>query len=184
MFHVDAKETEPNKLDAGCAPTAVTMSWVEMTVKQAVEAVREQELQLWTEVFASLLAEDQEKIGDFERRLDDVERRSSLEAQFRELEVRLNARQFALEEAKRGPPGRRGEPGERGLAGERGPRGERGAKGEPARDAAKIAGWKVDAENYLAHPIMSDGTSGAALDLKPVFSKFLADMQVLAGDAR
>jgi hypothetical protein len=162
---------EPGRPDAVGAPAAATMSWVEMTVKRTIEAEREQERQLWREVLGELLAEEQKKIADFEGRLDDVERRSSLEAQFRELEVRLDARQLARDEEKRGPPGRRGE------CGERGPQGERGAKGEPGRDAAKIAGWKIDTENYLAHPVMSDGTRGAALDFKPLLTQFQADTQ-------
>jgi hypothetical protein len=148
------------------------MSWVEMRVKQIFEAEREQERELWREVFGELLAEREKKIGDFERRLDGVERRSSLEAQFRDLEGRLDARQLARDEAKRGPPGRGGERGERG------PQGERGARGQPGRDAAKIAGWEMDTENYLAHPVMSDGTRGAALDLKPMLQQFLADTKL------
>jgi hypothetical protein len=185
MFAVDPNEpdssaspeaptgaAEPGRWpDAGGAPAAVTMSWVEMTVKQTIEAEREQERQLWREVLGELLAEEQKKIADFERRLDDVERRSSLEAQFREVEVRLDARQLARDEARRGPRG------ERGLAGERGPPGERGARGQPGRDAAKIAGWEVDTENYLAHPVMSDGSRGAALDFKPLLTQFQADTQ-------
>jgi hypothetical protein len=162
---------EPGKPDAGGVPDAVT-SWVEMTVRQTIEAEREQERQFWIEIIAQLLAAEQRKASAIERRLDDVERRSSLEAQFHELEVRLDARQLARDEAKRGPRG------ERGLAGERGPRGERGARGEPGRDAAKIAAWEVDTENYLAHPVMSDGTRGAALDLKPMLQQFLADTKL------
>jgi hypothetical protein len=163
---------EPGKPDAGGASAAVTMSWVEMTVRQTIEAEREQEREFWIEIFAQLLAAEQRKASAIERRLDDVERRSSLEAQFHELEVRLDARQLARDEEKRGPPGRRGERGERG------PQGERGPKGEPGRDAAKIAGWEVDDKNYLVHPVMSDGTRGAALDFKPLLTQFLADTQL------
>jgi hypothetical protein len=163
---------ESDKPDAGGAPTAVTMSWVEMTVKRTIEAEREQERELWREVFGQLLAEREKRIDGFERRLDDVDRHYSLEAQFHELEVRLDARQLARDEAKRGSRG------ERGLTGERGPQGERGAKGEPGRNAAKIAGWEVDAENYLAHPLMSDGTRGAALDFRQVLQQFLTDTKL------
>jgi hypothetical protein len=163
---------EPGKPDAGGASTAVTMSWVEMTVRQTIEAEREKEREFLIEILAQLLAAEQRRINDFERRLNDVERHSSFEAQFRELEVRLDARQLARDEEKRGPPGRRGERGERGL------QGERGAKGDPGRDAAKIAGWKVDTENYLAHPVMSDGTCGAALHLAPMLQQFLTDTKL------
>src|SRR5262249_27140976 len=151
MFDVDVDESKSSKSETGRLPTAATLSWVEMTVKQAVEADRERERELWREVFGEILAGEQKKIGDFARRLDEVERRSNLEAQFRDLELRLDTRQLARYEAKRGPRG------ERGLTGEQGPRGERGAKGEPGRDAAKIAGWELDTEKYLAHPAMSDG---------------------------
>jgi hypothetical protein len=148
------------------------MSWVEMTVRQTVEAEREHEREFWTEILAQLLAAEQRKASAIERRLDDVDRRSSLEAQFHDLEIRLDARQLARDEEKRGPPGRRGERGERGL------QGERGAKGEPGRDAAKIAGWEVDNENYRAHPVMSDGTRGAALHLAPMLQQFLLDAKL------
>ena len=168
----EAYTAEPGKPNAGGASTAVTMSWVEMTVRQTMEAEREREREFWIEIIAQLLAAEQRKASAFERRLDGVERRSSLEAQFHELEVRLDARQLARDEAKRGLRG------ERGLAGEQGPQGERGAKGEPGRDAAKIADWKVDTENYLAHPVMSDGTRGAALDLKPMLQQFLTDTKL------
>jgi hypothetical protein len=163
---------EPASTNTGYASAAVTMSWVEMTITQAIEAERERERALWREVAGELLARGQKRIDGFERRLDDVERRSSLEAQFRELEIRLDARLLARDEAKRGPRG------ERGAAGERGPQGERGAKGEPGRDAAKIAGWELDTENYLAAPVMSDGTRGEALDFKPLLTQFLADTKL------
>ena len=165
-------EAEPSRPEVGDTPVTATMSWVEMRVKQIFEAEREKERELWREVFGELLAEEQKELADFERRLDDVERRSSLEAQFRELEIRLDARLLARDEAKRGPRG------ERGLVGERGPQGERGAKGEPGRDAAKIAGWELDTENYLAAPVMSDGTRGEALDFKPLLTQFLADTKL------
>jgi hypothetical protein len=163
---------EPGKPGADGASTAVTMGWVEMTVGQTIEAKRKREREFWCEVFGEVLAAEQRKIDDFGRRLDGIERRSSLEAQFRELEVRLDARQLARDEAKRGPRG------ERGLAGERGPQGERGARGEPGRDAVQIAGWQVDAENYLAHPLMSDGSRGAALNFRPLLQRFLDDTKL------
>jgi hypothetical protein len=169
MFDGDVDGAKSSRSETGGPPTAATMSWVERTVKQAIEADREQERQLWREVFGEVLAAEQRKIDDFGRRLDGIERSSSLEVQFRELELRLDARQLARDEAKRGPRG------DRGLAGERGPRGERGAKGEPGREAAKIAGWEMDIENYRAYPVMSDGTRGPALDFRPLLQRFLDD---------
>jgi hypothetical protein len=163
---------EPGGPDSGCAPATVTMSWVETTVRQTIEAEREQERQFWIEILAQLLAAEQRKASAIQRRLDDVERRCGLEAQFHELEVRLDARQLARDEAKRGPRG------ERGLAGERGPQGERGARGEPGSDAPKIAAWEMDPGNYSARPLMSDGTRGPALDLKPMLQQFLTDTKL------
>jgi hypothetical protein len=159
---------EPGRPDTGGASPA----WVEMTINQAIEAEREQAREFWCEVIGEVVAAERKKLGAFERRLDEVERRSSLEAQFRELEARLDARQLARDEAKRGPRG------ERGLAGERGPQGERGKTGAPGRDAAKIVDWKLDAENYLAVPVMSDGTSGALLDFRPLLQRFLDDTRL------
>jgi hypothetical protein len=173
--HTSASQEEPRgtaELSRSDVGDAATRSWVEKRAKQIFETEREQERELWRQVFGQVLADQEKKIGDFERKLDDVERRSSLDAQFRELEIRLDARQLARDEAKRGLPGRAGERGARG------PQGERGARGQPGRDAAKIAGWEVDAENYLAHPIMSDGTRGGALDLKPLLQQFLTDTKL------
>ena len=83
---------EPGELEVGGSSDAVTMNWVEMTVRQTIEAEREQEREFWIEIFAQLLAAEQRRINDFECRLNDIERRSSFEAQFRELEVRLDVK--------------------------------------------------------------------------------------------
>jgi hypothetical protein len=61
----------------------------------------------------------------------------------------------------RGP---KGEPGPRGLTGEAGPKGAPGAV---------IVGWSPDYASFTATPIMSDGSEGPALDLRPFFQKFL-----------
>ena len=54
--------------------------------------------------------------------------------------------------------------GERGKRGEPGPRGERGLP------AAVIVGWHVD--DFRAVPKMSDGSTGAALDLRLLFEQY------------
>jgi hypothetical protein len=36
----------------------------------------------------------------------------------------------------------------------------------------------MDTENYLACPVLSDGTRGAALDLKPMLQQFLTDTKL------
>lgn len=60
--------------------------------------------------------------------------------------------------------GRRGKNGEKGDRGERGPAGERGAS---------IAGWTV--REFRAVPVMSDGSSGAPLDLRELFEQYHAE---------
>jgi hypothetical protein len=63
-----------------------------------------------------------------------------------------------------GISGPKGEPGPRGLTGEAGPKGAPGAV---------IVGWSPDYASFTATPIMSDGSEGPALDLRPFFQKFL-----------
>jgi hypothetical protein len=150
--------TKSGKPDVDGAPAAVS---VEPMIKEAIEVERETEREFWREVIGEVVAVERRKVDEFGRRLDDLERRSGFEA-----------RQLARDETKRGPRGERGAPGERG------PQGERGARGEPGRDAAKIASWELDAQNYLAAPVMSDGTRGAALDFKPLLTQFLADTKL------
>jgi hypothetical protein len=60
----------------------------------------------------------------------------------------------------------RGKPGPKGDAGGRGPIGPPGAPG-PA-----IIGWKLDAINYRALPVMSDGSECAPLDLRALFEQY------------
>jgi hypothetical protein len=57
-----------------------------------------------------------------------------------------------------------------GQSGSRGKAGERGPPGPPGRDAARIVDWAVD--EFRAVPIMSDGTTGAVLDLASFFELY------------
>ena len=59
--------------------------------------------------------------------------------------------------------------GEKGAAG---PRGEKGAKGEQGPPGPIIATWEVDREAYRVRAIMSDGSDGGTLDLRPMFEQF------------
>jgi hypothetical protein len=68
--------------------------------------------------------------------------------------------------AMRGARGRQGPSGARGLMGLRGERGEAG----PA-----IKSWQIDRARYVATPIMSDGSTGPALELRPLFEQFYAE---------
>jgi hypothetical protein len=67
-----------------------------------------------------------------------------------------------------GPRGPKGEPGPRGLTGEAGPK---------AASGAVIVGWSPDYAGFKATPIMSDGSEGSALDLRPFFQVFLDQTQ-------
>ena len=68
--------------------------------------------------------------------------------------------------ASRGSRGHRGPEGQRGLMGLRGERGEA---------ALSIREWQIDRSRYTATPIMSDGTHGPALELRPLFEQYFAE---------
>jgi hypothetical protein len=61
--------------------------------------------------------------------------------------------------------------GGRGIAGQRGERGEPGARGA-AGTSPTLVGWEIDRTRYVAIPKMSDGTKGAALELRQLFEQF------------
>lgn len=69
-----------------------------------------------------------------------------------------------------GPPGEDWQllcgQGKRGQPGPKGDRGDRGAAG------AKMRGWRIDREQYLVTPILSDGSEGPALELRVLFEQF------------
>jgi hypothetical protein len=92
----------------------------------------------------------------------------------------INGSSFVALKDKPGPcPGAdwqllasRGSRGDRGLKGERGfigPRGERG------QGAASVQSWQIDRAHYAAIPIMSDGSAGAALELRGLFEQFVSE---------
>jgi hypothetical protein len=62
--------------------------------------------------------------------------------------------------------------GKRGVAGEKGERGERGERGARGEDAAKIMSWKLDRKEFVATPVMADGTHGPDLELHHFFKEF------------
>jgi len=61
--------------------------------------------------------------------------------------------------------------GQRGTAGEKGERGDRGPQGLPGI-GLKLASWKIMEGAFTAVPILSDGTHGPPLDLRPFFQEF------------
>jgi hypothetical protein len=38
-----------------------------------------------------------------------------------------------------------------------------------------ITGWSIEAESYVAIPLMSDGRKGAPLELRELFKQFVID---------
>jgi hypothetical protein len=60
--------------------------------------------------------------------------------------------------------------GDRGERGGRGPRGETGNRGQPAPE---IKGWLVNKQTFTAAPVLTNGSVGAALDLRRLFQEFL-----------
>jgi hypothetical protein len=60
----------------------------------------------------------------------------------------------------------------RGAKGERGERGPRGDKGDRGPSGEKIDNWQLDRERYRASPLMSDGTVGPMLELRPLFEQY------------
>jgi hypothetical protein len=65
--------------------------------------------------------------------------------------------------------------GQRGVSGEKGERGERGLQGEPGK-IAWLKGWTIDRENFVAVPLMSDGSCGPTLELRGLFEQFQNDV--------
>ena len=77
--------------------------------------------------------------------------------------------------AKRDAPGEL--PGEgwaiASKVGERGKRGDIGPRGEKGAPAATIASWTI--REYVAVPMMSDGSAGAPLNLRGFFEQFYSE---------
>jgi hypothetical protein len=65
-----------------------------------------------------------------------------------------------------GGRGEKGDQGPRGMTGERGPKGDSGLS---------IVGWEIDAANYAAIPVMSNGRKGPALQLREIFKQFVTE---------
>jgi hypothetical protein len=102
--------------------------------------------------------------------------RQRLENKIGNLEVRLNALQsenaalrLVIEHAHREP----------GPPGARGPRGPAGPKGE----ASKIASWRVNAFRFDAAPVYGDGSTGPALELKPILEALAARLGAQAAQS-
>ena len=55
--------------------------------------------------------------------------------------------------------------------------GRDGTDGRAGKDAPKIEQWVVNRETYSAIPIMSDGSRGAVLELRPLFARFFDETE-------
>ena len=66
-------------------------------------------------------------------------------------------------------------PGKRGQQGPPGARGEKGERGPPGQSAPFIVSWIVERASYSVVPILSDGTEGPRLELRPLFEQFNAE---------
>lgn len=66
-----------------------------------------------------------------------------------------------------------------GKRGERGERGERGMRGEPGLPGATFSSWEIDRHQYIATPIMSDGTRGAPLPIRELFEAYYTETRGL-----
>jgi hypothetical protein len=121
---------------------------------------------------AAELAQRDAKIGILEKHISDLEKqleqKSSVDQQIHEIAMRLDARQSARDEAKRGPQGFKGPKGDKG---ERGAHGRNGVT-KVVKQTVKIRKWLVDTKNFTATAILSDGTPMAVLDLYPLFLKY------------
>jgi len=62
-----------------------------------------------------------------------------------------------------------------GRAGKPGPKGERGERGLPGQAGPTILAWQIDPERYRATPLMSDGSEGPTLELRPLFEQYHAE---------
>ena len=61
------------------------------------------------------------------------------------------------------------------LQGKRGHEGARGEKGDRGPPAPSIVSWIVDKASYSVTPVLSDGTKGPVLELRPLFVQFNAE---------
>jgi hypothetical protein len=98
-----------------------------------------------------------------------LQEKSDVDKRVEEVMKRLDARQLARDEAKRG---KMGPQGQRGARGERGPPGARGPAGKPAKPAASFHSWHVDKDKFRVKVFFSDGTSLPPLDLMPLFKAY------------
>jgi hypothetical protein len=120
-----------------------------------------------------------DKLAAFERQAVDVSyelkevrrdlgRATDLTYQIHQVEMRLDERRIAADEAKRG---------ERGLPGPPGPKGDSGLAGVPGRDGqdgglASIKKWEINPPEFTARAILTNGERMPALQLLGLFEEY------------
>ena len=175
--------TMPGEVKTNGYSEPATRAWdahlarIERRVAELGEA-REERIRILRDALGEFigneLATRDREISDLRKHIAELEheiaRKSEVDQQIDEIVRRLDARQFARDEAKRGP---------KGLRGEKGDRGERGAPGKNGISKVQtvtIKNWLVDTKTFTVAAQLSDGTSAPVLDLHPFFQRFLDEV--------
>jgi hypothetical protein len=106
------------------------------------------------------------KFAALKKQVKQLEQQSSLDSRFFDLGLRLDARQQARDQAKRGLQGLKGEKGEPG----------------PPAEQPVIVGWKVDLKNFRAVPFGADGKPLPELNLRPLAQAVVDAVGDMVGD--
>jgi hypothetical protein len=178
-------DTANNSAATWAAYSAGNATWGDWVEARLHERLIE-ERRFLEEVFGEVLATSTHDLRDeLNRTIANLRAQRSLsvvgtysgDRRYRQLDVvALNGASFA---AKRDDPGPC--PGDDwqliASQGKKGQAGADGRDGRDGRDAPRITSWVVNRESYSAVPIMSDGSRGAVLELRPLFARFLAETE-------
>ena len=156
--------------------------WVEVRLAERLGEEREFSRSVLGEVLADLANDLRDELS---KALAGLRAQRSLEVtgtydgsvKYRQLDVvALNGGSFV---AKVDDPGVCPGPGWQLIAcqGKAGRPGRDGTDGRAGKDAPKIEQWVVNRETYSAIPIMSDGSRGAVLELRPLFARFFDETE-------
>jgi hypothetical protein len=95
-----------------------------------------------------------------------------LRAQFAEAKAEFAEAKHILERLQITREGKRGERGPCGADGAPGPRGEKGDRGERGASAPAVIEWRPDSETFSLQAILSDGSTGPMIALRPLFESY------------
>jgi hypothetical protein len=148
---------------------------MERQLKQVAET-SEQRVQVLRDAIADFVAAEleqrDEEMASLKNQIADLERqlqqKTAVDQLVNEAVARLDSRQLARDEARRGKTGRQGE---RGARGERGPAGARGPAGKPAT-LISIHSWHIDAAKFRVTPFLDNGQSLPHIELMPLFKAY------------